>query len=243
MRERTAALAASEARFRSFTSLGSDWYWEQDAAVPLHRDQRQLRRRDGLRRARSISGLACGSCRASRRRKAAGRCTARGSNRTRRSSTSCCGARIRARLRLCGDQRRARVRRGRSLHRLSRHRPRDHASRSCRGEHQPARPLRHADEPLQPRGILRAVEPCAVARATPRSRARRAVHRPRPLQGRQRCVRPCERRRSAEDHGAAARRYDPRLRHRGAPRRRRIHRARRRRHARGGRERVRAAAF
>jgi diguanylate cyclase (GGDEF)-like protein/PAS domain S-box-containing protein len=31
VRERTAALAASEARFRSFTSLGSDWYWEQDA--------------------------------------------------------------------------------------------------------------------------------------------------------------------------------------------------------------------
>ena len=30
MRERTAALAESEARFRSFTSLGSDWYWEQD---------------------------------------------------------------------------------------------------------------------------------------------------------------------------------------------------------------------
>jgi diguanylate cyclase (GGDEF)-like protein/PAS domain S-box-containing protein len=28
--ERTAELAASEARFRSFTSLGSDWYWEQD---------------------------------------------------------------------------------------------------------------------------------------------------------------------------------------------------------------------
>ena len=28
--DRTAALAASEARFRSFTSLGSDWYWEQD---------------------------------------------------------------------------------------------------------------------------------------------------------------------------------------------------------------------
>jgi diguanylate cyclase (GGDEF)-like protein/PAS domain S-box-containing protein len=28
--ERTAALVASEARFRSFTSLGSDWYWEQD---------------------------------------------------------------------------------------------------------------------------------------------------------------------------------------------------------------------
>jgi diguanylate cyclase (GGDEF)-like protein/PAS domain S-box-containing protein len=28
--ERTAALAESEARFRSFTSLGSDWYWEQD---------------------------------------------------------------------------------------------------------------------------------------------------------------------------------------------------------------------
>ncbi len=28
---RTAELAASEARFRSFTSLGSDWYWEQDA--------------------------------------------------------------------------------------------------------------------------------------------------------------------------------------------------------------------
>jgi diguanylate cyclase (GGDEF)-like protein/PAS domain S-box-containing protein len=30
VRERTAELAASEARFRSFTSLGSDWYWEQD---------------------------------------------------------------------------------------------------------------------------------------------------------------------------------------------------------------------
>jgi len=30
VRERTAALAASESRFRSFTSLGSDWYWEQD---------------------------------------------------------------------------------------------------------------------------------------------------------------------------------------------------------------------
>ncbi|MEO8675139.1 MAG: EAL domain-containing protein [Casimicrobiaceae bacterium] len=31
--DRTAALAASEARFRSFTSLGSDWYWEQDAEL------------------------------------------------------------------------------------------------------------------------------------------------------------------------------------------------------------------
>jgi len=31
VRERTAALEASEARFRSFTSLGSDWYWEQDS--------------------------------------------------------------------------------------------------------------------------------------------------------------------------------------------------------------------
>src|SRR5512140_542415 len=28
--ERTAELAASDARFRSLTSLGSDWYWEQD---------------------------------------------------------------------------------------------------------------------------------------------------------------------------------------------------------------------
>jgi diguanylate cyclase (GGDEF)-like protein/PAS domain S-box-containing protein len=33
VRERTAALAASESRFRSFTSLGSDWYWEQDAEL------------------------------------------------------------------------------------------------------------------------------------------------------------------------------------------------------------------
>ena len=33
VQERTAALAASEARFRSFTSLGSDWYWEQDASL------------------------------------------------------------------------------------------------------------------------------------------------------------------------------------------------------------------
>ena len=31
VRDRTAALVASESRFRSFTSLGSDWYWEQDA--------------------------------------------------------------------------------------------------------------------------------------------------------------------------------------------------------------------
>ena len=31
--DRTAALMASEARFRSFTSLGSDWYWEQDAEL------------------------------------------------------------------------------------------------------------------------------------------------------------------------------------------------------------------
>ncbi len=30
--ERTAALATSEARFRSLTSLGSDWYWEQDSS-------------------------------------------------------------------------------------------------------------------------------------------------------------------------------------------------------------------
>jgi PAS domain S-box-containing protein len=29
--ERTAELRASEARFRSFTELSSDWYWEQDA--------------------------------------------------------------------------------------------------------------------------------------------------------------------------------------------------------------------
>src|SRR4029450_9177351 len=33
VRDRTAALAASEDRFRSFTSLGSDWYWEQDAKL------------------------------------------------------------------------------------------------------------------------------------------------------------------------------------------------------------------
>ena len=31
VRDRTAALTASEARFRSLTSLGSDWYWEQDS--------------------------------------------------------------------------------------------------------------------------------------------------------------------------------------------------------------------
>jgi PAS domain S-box-containing protein len=30
--ERTAALRESEARFKSFTELSSDWYWEQDAA-------------------------------------------------------------------------------------------------------------------------------------------------------------------------------------------------------------------
>ncbi|MES2128742.1 MAG: response regulator [Pseudomonadota bacterium] len=29
--QRTAELSASEARFRSFTALSSDWYWEQDA--------------------------------------------------------------------------------------------------------------------------------------------------------------------------------------------------------------------
>ena len=31
VRERTAELSASEARFRSLTQLSSDWYWEQDA--------------------------------------------------------------------------------------------------------------------------------------------------------------------------------------------------------------------
>jgi len=31
VQERTAELRASEARFRSFTELSSDWYWEQDA--------------------------------------------------------------------------------------------------------------------------------------------------------------------------------------------------------------------
>lgn len=31
MLERTAELRASEARFKSFTELSSDWYWEQDA--------------------------------------------------------------------------------------------------------------------------------------------------------------------------------------------------------------------
>jgi len=30
VKERTAELQASEARFRSLTELGSDWYWEQD---------------------------------------------------------------------------------------------------------------------------------------------------------------------------------------------------------------------
>lgn len=30
MQERTAELAESEARFRCFTELASDWYWEQD---------------------------------------------------------------------------------------------------------------------------------------------------------------------------------------------------------------------
>ena len=32
VRERTAELAESEARYRSLTELASDWYWEQDAA-------------------------------------------------------------------------------------------------------------------------------------------------------------------------------------------------------------------
>ncbi len=32
VRERTAELAESEARFKSYTELSSDWYWEQDAA-------------------------------------------------------------------------------------------------------------------------------------------------------------------------------------------------------------------
>ena len=31
MRERTAELRESEARFRRLTELSSDWYWEQDA--------------------------------------------------------------------------------------------------------------------------------------------------------------------------------------------------------------------
>lgn len=35
VQERTAELRASEARFKSFTELSSDWYWEQDASGKL----------------------------------------------------------------------------------------------------------------------------------------------------------------------------------------------------------------
>ena len=81
-----------------------------------------------------------------------------------------------------------------------------------RGKRQPARALRHAHRSLQPRRVLR-------ARCITRSRSRagtasvlaRALHRPRPLQGRQRRLRPRDRRRGAEDHGAAALRHDPRV--------------------------------
>ena len=55
--ERTRALAASEARFRAFTRLGSDWFWEQDAdfrfvAVISHRGEFALGQAElaGLRR-------------------------------------------------------------------------------------------------------------------------------------------------------------------------------------------------
>ena len=202
--ERTAALAASEARFRSFTSLGSDWYWEQDAEFRFTSisgnfgDVTGVHRRGAPRAARTgtfpdIEAPDGGWAR-----------SARGSSRTRRSTTWCCGASIRVRgATYRGDQRRAGVRRRRALRRLPRHRPRGDAAEARRGEHQPARALRHADQPLQSRRVLRAAAPRAVDRAAPRQRARRAVHRPRPLQGRQRHLRPPDRRRGAEDHGAA----------------------------------------
>jgi PAS domain-containing protein len=36
VRERTAELRESEARYRSLTELASDWYWEQDETGRLH---------------------------------------------------------------------------------------------------------------------------------------------------------------------------------------------------------------
>ena len=169
--ERTAALAASEARFRSFTSLGSDWYWEQDAEFPLHRDQRQFRRRRPASPSKSISAARTGTFPASRRRTAAGRACARGSSRTRRSTTSSCGASIR-----CAAPTFAAISgepvfdADGALRRLSRHRARSDAAEAGRGKHQPARALRHADQSLQSRRVLRAARttrcPSRAATAT-----------------------------------------------------------------------------
>ena len=85
----------------------------------------------------------------------------------------------------------------------------------------------------------------AIAQAQAhRPSRRRAVHRPRPLQERQRHARPPDRRRAAEGRDAGARRRAARDRPAGAPRRRRVHGDRRglRRSGRARPDRAEAAA-
>jgi PAS domain S-box-containing protein len=48
VRERTAELRASEARFQRFTELSSDWYWEQDAAGNMTQSSGPVREMLGI---------------------------------------------------------------------------------------------------------------------------------------------------------------------------------------------------
>ena len=178
--ERGAVSELHLARFRLVLGAGR--------RAALHRDQRQLRRSDRLLGRRASRPRALGSA----RRRGAGRrlgAPARAARIARdvlrrRAAARPPGARRRRYAAISGepvfDARRP-------FHRLPRHRARSDAADAGRGKHQPARALRHADQSLQPRRVLRARSHHALSIARRHgARARRAVHRPRPLQGRQR---------------------------------------------------------
>ena len=136
VRDRTAALAESEARFRSFTCCGSDWYWEQDAQFRFTsisgnlEDVAGYSSKEHLGRTRwDLPGMEPpeGGWEAHRARLEAHETfydvIFRRKNRD-------------GGTQLFRDQRRAGVRRGRALRRLPRHRPRRDQAEADRGEEQ-----------------------------------------------------------------------------------------------------------
>ena len=159
----------AKSRFRSFTSLGSDWYWEQDAELRFTAISGNFAQVTGFSVEEHI-GRACwdipgveapdGGWDAPSRAPRVARDVLR-----RRPAPRASGARPDLR----GDQRRAGVRCRGPLHRLSRHRTRSDAAEAGRGKRQPPRPLRHADLALQSRGVLRAARTRAVRRAPARA--------------------------------------------------------------------------
>ncbi len=86
----------------------------------------------------------------------------------------------------------------------------------------PPRPLRRADRPAQPRPVPRAAARRAGGPASAATKLRRALPRPRPVQGRQRHARPPGRRPGAEVSAPRLARLRRRDRFRGAARRRRV---------------------